>query len=234
MPVANFPPIELADEHGLLAIGGDFSIETLVLAYKRGIFPWPISEQYPLAWFSPDPRGIIEWNQLYLSQSLRKFIKKQKYTIVFNNDFDGVIQECGSITRKGQTSTWITTDIIQGYRHLFQNELAYCVEVLKDGERVAGLYGVCINGIVSGESMFHRESNTSKLALLAVLYSLHLSGLNWLDTQMVTPVVKELGGREIPREIFIEKIDRLKKLKRHELFKNPSKDWNLDLLHLLD
>ena len=234
MPVANFPPIELADEHGLLAIGGDFSVETLVLAYQRGIFPWPISDQYPLAWFSPDPRGIIEWDRVYLSQSLRKFLKKQNYKIIFNRDFESVIKGCGTIQRKGQTSTWITKDIVQGYKHLFQKELAYCVEVLSNDKLVAGLYGVCINGIVSGESMFHKESNTSKLALLAVLYSLHINGLQWLDTQMVTPVVDNLGGREIPREIFIEKMERLQKYKRHELFGVLPKDWTLHLLQELD
>ncbi|GAB4015456.1 MAG: leucyl/phenylalanyl-tRNA--protein transferase [Bdellovibrio sp.] len=230
MPVVNFPPIELADEHGLLAIGGDLSPSTLKLAYQRGIFPWPINEEYPLAWFSPDPRGIIEWKNIHLSQSLRKFLKKTKYSILFNSDFDAVINGCRFVTRKGQHATWITDDIVMSYRELFNLGLAYCVEVRDQHKLVGGLYGVCIDGIMSGESMFHLEDNASKLALLAVLYSLHKAGIDWLDTQMVTPVVQHLGGKEIPRDLFINKILSRKKIQREKIFNQLAQDWVVDLL----
>lgn len=230
MPVVNFPPVELADQHGLLAIGGDLSIATLKLAYQRGIFPWPINEDYPLAWFSPDPRGILEWRKLHLSQSLRKFLKKTNFTVTFNQDFDSVINGCRHSVRKGQASTWITEDITESYRMMFDHQLAYSVEVWEDKNIVGGLYGVSIDGIISGESMFYLRDNASKLALLAVMYAVNKSDIGWLDTQMVTPVVKSLGGNDIPRDLFINKINSRKKLKREQVFNSLEVDWIEDLL----
>ncbi len=204
MAIADFPPVEHADEHGLLALGGDLELESLLLAYSRGIFPWPISEEYPLAWFSPDPRGILAFDKLHLSKSLRKFLKKNPYEIRFNTNFEGVITNCAKVPRAENQGTWITEDIINSYINLHKNGFAYSVETYLDNELVGGVYGVCINRFYSGESMFHKADNASKVALIALLYQLKQKDIGWLDTQMVTPVVESLGGVEIPRETYLK------------------------------
>lgn len=207
MPIADFPPVEHADEHGLLALGGDLSLESLLLAYTRGIFPWPISEEYPLAWFSPDPRGILAFDKLHLSKSLRKFLKKNPYEVRFNTNFEEVILNCAKVPRAENQGTWITEDIIESYINLHKNGFAYSVETYLDNVLVGGVYGVCINRFYSGESMFHKADNASKVALIALLYQLKQKDIGWLDTQMVTPVVESLGGVEIPRETYLKMLD---------------------------
>jgi leucyl/phenylalanyl-tRNA--protein transferase len=204
MAIADFPPVEHADEHGLLALGGDLDLESLLLAYTRGIFPWPISEEYPLAWFSPDPRGILAFDKLHLSKSLRKFLKKNPYEIRFNTNFEGVIMNCAKVSRAENQGTWITEDIINSYINLHKKGFAYSVETYLDNVLVGGVYGVCINRFYSGESMFHTADNASKVALIALLYQLKQKDIGWLDTQMVTPVVESLGGVEIPRETYLK------------------------------
>lgn len=204
MAIADFPPVEHADEHGLLALGGDLDLESLLLAYTRGIFPWPISEEYPLAWFSPDPRGILAFDKLHLSKSLRKFLKKNPYEIRFNTNFEGVIMNCAKVPRAENQGTWITEDIINSYINLHKKGFAYSVETYLDNVLVGGVYGVCINRFYSGESMFHTADNASKVALIALLYQLKQKDIGWLDTQMVTPVVESLGGVEIPRETYLK------------------------------
>lgn len=204
MPIVDFPPLEQADEHGLLALGGDLELESLLLAYTRGIFPWPISEEYPLAWFSPDPRGILAFDKLHLSKSLRKFLKKNPFEIRFNTNFEAIIRKCAQVPRSDNQGTWITQDIINGYINLHRHGFAYCVETYLDDNLVGGVYGVCINRFYSGESMFHTADNASKVALIALLYQLKQKDIGWLDTQMVTPVVESLGGVEITRETYLK------------------------------
>lgn len=204
MAIADFPPLEQADEHGLLALGGDLELESLLLAYTRGIFPWPISEEYPLAWFSPDPRGILAFDKLHLSKSLRKFLKKNPYEIRFNTNFEAVIMNCAKVPRAENQGTWITQDIIDSYINLHKHGFAYSVETYLENVLVGGVYGVCINRFYSGESMFHTQDNASKVALIALLYQLKQKDIGWLDTQMVTPVVESLGGVEITREIYLK------------------------------
>ena len=204
MAIAEFPPIENADEHGLLAIGGDLEVDSLLLAYSQGIFPWPISKQYPLAWFSPDPRGILIFEKLHLSKSFRKFLKKNPYEIKFNSNFEAVIMNCARVKRNDQSSTWITPEIINAYIELHKLGFAYSIETYLDDRLVGGVYGVCINRFYSGESMFHLEDNASKVALVSLMYMLKQRDIGWLDTQMVTSVVESLGGVEIPRETYIK------------------------------
>ncbi|MFA6235897.1 MAG: leucyl/phenylalanyl-tRNA--protein transferase [Bacteriovorax sp.] len=207
MAIAEFPPIDSADEHGLLALGGDLEIDSLLLAYTQGIFPWPISEEYPLAWFSPDPRGILAFLNLHMSKSLKKFLKKNPYEVRFNANFEAVIMNCAKVKRNDQATTWITQDIIDAYINLHREGYAYSVETYLEDKLVGGVYGVCINHYYSGESMFHLEENASKVALVSLMYMLKQRDILWLDTQMVTPVVESLGGQEIPRDTFLEMLD---------------------------
>lgn len=214
-----FPPVETATEDGLVAVGGDLEVDTLVTAYRQGIFPWPVSLDFPLAWFSPDPRGILVLEELHLSKSFTKFLKKNPYQVTFNQAFSEVINLCARTFRKDQPSTWITPDIIHGYEKLFQQELAYSVEVWENEELVAGLYGVCMGDFVSGESMFTKEDNASKFALYSLILRLKDKGIAWLDTQMVTPVVEGFGGKYISRPEFLQMLSKKDwTRKRSEIF----------------
>jgi leucyl/phenylalanyl-tRNA--protein transferase len=208
MAIIKFPPLETADENGLIGIGGDLSPESLLLAYQNGIFPWPISKEYPLAWFSPDPRGILYYENLHLSQSFIKFLKKQTYNIKYNSNFEAVILNCARISRKHENSTWITDEIINAYIDFHKLGFAYSVEVYDKDRLIAGLYGVKINQYVCGESMFHIETNTSKLALYTLISDLYKNNISWLDTQMVSPVVSNMGGSYIPRTAFISLLNK--------------------------
>lgn len=205
-----FPPVETATEDGLVAVGGDLEMDTLVEAYKQGIFPWPISLDFPLAWFSPDPRGILDINELHLSRSFEKLLKKNPFTVTFNRAFSDVIMNCARMRRKDQPSTWITPDIIKGYENLFRNDLAYSVEVWNtNNELVGGVYGVVMGDFLSGESMFMKEDNASKIGLYFLLQHMKNQGINWLDTQMVTPVVEQFGGKYITREEFLARLSEV-------------------------
>lgn len=208
MPITNFPPLHLADEYGLLAVGGDLEVASLLLAYKRGIFPWPINRDYPLAWFSPDPRGVLYVHKLHLSRSLKKLIRHCPYTFSYNQDFEGVIKSCQQVHKlRHQGETWITPEIVEGYINLHKAGHAYSVEVWNNNqELVGGLYGVTLGHFISGESMFYRAPNASKLALAHLLIDLKENEIPWIDTQMVTPVVASMGGEEIPRRNFVEEL----------------------------
>ena len=204
-----FPPIEDATDDGLVAVGGDLEVDTLVAAYQQGIFPWPVSVELPLAWFSPDPRGILFIDELHLPKSFEKFLKKNPYRVTFNQSMKDVIFECARIPRKDQPGTWITPDIIAAYRKLFKEDLAYSVEVWREDRLVGGLYGVIMGEFCSGESMFMTEDNASKVALWSLLMLLKSKGIPFLDTQMVTSVVEAFGGKYVPRAEFLKIIQKL-------------------------
>ena len=214
-----FPSVESADEDGLLAIGGDLEVDTLITAYQHGIFPWPVSLDLPLAWFSPNPRGILFAEKIHVSKSFSKFLKKNTFKVTFNQAFSQVIKLCAISSRKNQSSTWITSDIIDGYEKLFKADLAYSVEVWNDDNLIAGLYGVCMGNFVSGESMFTKEDNASKLALYSLMVRLKEKKVTWLDTQMVTSVVEGFGGMYISRPEFLQMISKKDwTRKRSEIF----------------
>lgn len=205
MAIEAFPPLETADEHGLLALGGDLEPDSLILAYTQGIFPWPINDEYPLAWFSPDPRGVLYTEELHISKSLKKFLRKNPFQITFNQQFEAVIKNCALQKRLGQESTWITDELMEAYIQFHRQGFAYSVEVLNHEQKlVGGLYGVNINKYFSGESMFHLEDNASKVALIALVSKLREFEIPYLDTQMVTPIIKSMGGREISRNLFLQ------------------------------
>lgn len=208
MPVS-FPPARTANEDGLLAIGGRLDVETLTLAYQQGIFPWPVSEDFPLTWFAPNPRGVLFAKDIHIPRSLKKSLKKKRFDVGFNQDFELIVKKCAMAKRKHEKGTWINQEILEGYTQLFQANKAYCVGVYNEGKLVGGLYGVCIGEIISGESMFHDETNASKAALVALLEVLREKNIPFLDTQMVTPVIASFGGREIDRDNFMEMLGRL-------------------------
>lgn len=221
MPIA-FPPIESASAEGLLAIGGKIDYETLRAAYSQGIFPWPISEDAPMTWFSPDPRGILELKNLHISHSFKRFIKKNTLQVKFNHDFEKVIRSCANMVRKHEKNTWISEEIIRGYIELFKRENAYSVEVYDGVNLVGGLYGVCFGEIISGESMFHVKTNASKFALYTLVKTLMNANIKWLDTQMVSPLLESLGGENISRNEFKRRLLNLdpKTPSRLEIFSN--------------
>jgi len=205
-----FPPVESATSDGLVAIGGDLECDTLEVAYRQGIFPWPVSVELPLAWFSPDPRGVLDFSNLHVSKSFEKFLRKNPYQVTFNQDFQNVVKNCATTRRKGQSDTWITPDIIRGYLQFHDKGKAYSVEVWnQENKLVAGVYGVVLGEFVSGESMFMKEDNTSKLALYSLIQKLKETGIKFLDTQMVTPVVEQFGGQYIPRSVFLSRLENI-------------------------
>jgi leucyl/phenylalanyl-tRNA--protein transferase len=207
-----FPPVETASEDGLVAVGGDLEVDTLLEAYRRGIFPWPIST-YPLnadiphTWFSPDPRGVLDFADLHVPRSFLKFLRKTPFHVTFNRAFADVIVQCARTPRKDQPGTWITPDIMRSYINLFERGHAYSVDVWRDRQLVAGMYGVVIGGFVSGESMFTHEDNASKQGLYTLVHHLQERGITWLDTQMVTEVVRQFGGGYIPRRRFLRRLE---------------------------
>lgn len=219
MPII-FPPIETASPEGLLAIGGSLDEETLLTAYRQGIFPWPISADSPLTWFSPDPRGILYTEEFHCSKSFIKFLKTTTYEVKFNTNFESVLNNCAMAVRKHETGTWITQEIMDGYLDFFNTGHAYCVEVYDEGILIGGLYGVAIGKYVSGESMFHLKDNASKVALYALIGILKKNKISMLDTQMVTPIIESMGGKNISRSSFQSELNLTvkDKLTRDELF----------------
>lgn len=219
-----FPPVETADEDGLVAVGGDLEIDTLIEAYRHGVFPWPISTfpdnaDLPNTWFSPDPRGVIDFKNIHISKSFIKFLKKSPFRITYNKNFSEIINRCADIRRKNQPGTWITPDIIQSYINLFNQGYAYSVEVWNDDHIVGGLYGVIMGNFISGESMFHHENNASKQGLYSLIMHLKGKGISWIDTQMVTEIVNQFGGYYIPRPEFIKRLKQIDwTRKRSEFF----------------
>ncbi len=209
-----FPPVESASEDGLVAVGGDLELDTLIEAYQKGIFPWPLST-YPLnvdlphTWFSPDPRGMLEFKRLHVPRSFLKFLKKSPFHVTFNKAFGDVIVSCAKIPRKDQPGTWITPEIISAYIKMFEEGYAYSTEVWNGKHLVGGMYGVIIGDFVSGESMFTLEDNAGKEALYTLVHHLQEKGITWLDTQMVTEVVKQFGGKYFPRTVFLSKLEEV-------------------------
>lgn len=209
MAINDFPPIEQADENGLLAIGGDLELSSLLLAYSKGIFPWPISKEFPIAWFAPPKRGILQYKNLHISKSMKKIMKQNRFTFSFNTDFSTIIKKCADLNmRTNESGSWITDEMVEAYIELHHSGHAFSVETRMDGKLAGGLYGVCMGNFISGESMFHTESNASKAALIFLMNHLHSQGIEWIDTQMITPVVSNFGAIEISRNEFMVKLEQ--------------------------
>jgi len=198
-----FPPPELADDDGLLAIGGDLSVDRLVLAYSMGIFPW-YSDKNPILWWSPDPRLILFPAELKVSRSLRQTIKKGIYRVTTNTAFEDVIKSCATITRKGEKGTWITDDMIEAYIRLHKAGYAHSVEAWDGDDLAGGFYGVMMNKAFFGESMFAKKSDASKVAFATYAIQLADKGFELIDCQVTTEHMKRFGAREISRAEFMK------------------------------
>jgi leucyl/phenylalanyl-tRNA--protein transferase len=217
-----FPPVEraLREPNGLLAAGGDLSPERLVEAYKHGIFPW-FGEDDPLLWWSPDPRMVLFVGELHVSRSLRRAIRSGESTVTFDRAFRQVMAGCAE-PRPDADGTWITDDMVEAYGELADRGFAHSVETWNDGRLVGGLYGVAIGRMFYGESMFSRQTDASKVALVALTRQLERWGFEMIDCQMSTGHLASLGAREVPRAEFL---DRMRTLARQPGVPGP---WSLD------
>jgi leucyl/phenylalanyl-tRNA--protein transferase len=197
-----FPDPRLADDEGLVAIGGELSVERLLLAYRTGIFPWTVN---PVTWWSPDPRGIFELESFHVARSLARVLRRGQFRITLDCAFRAVMEGCAA-PGPGRRSTWITPEFINGYTQLHQLGHAHSLECWQ-GERLAGgIYGVAIGGFFAGESMFHRVSNASKVALFHLIEHLRQRGFELFDVQMLTPITAQLGGTTLPREAYLQRL----------------------------
>jgi leucyl/phenylalanyl-tRNA--protein transferase len=196
-----FPPVEEAMEDGLLAFGGDLSVERLLLAYKEGIFPWYDGE-VPL-WWSPDPRCVLFPDDIKISNSMRQLLKQNVFEFSVDADFREVMQNCQQAKRKGDPGTWITDEIVEAYCTMHKMGHAHCAAVYKDGEMVGGLYGLVVNNVFCGESMFSKVSNASKYTFIKYVQHLSANGIELVDCQVHNPHLESLGATMIPRKQFL-------------------------------
>jgi len=208
-PGQPFPPAgkALKQPNGLLAASGELTPERILDAYSRGIFPW-YSEGEPVLWWSPDPRMVLKPENLKLSRSLAKVARSGKFEIRFDTAFERVMRECAA-PRDGQDGTWIVDDIVRAYTALHERGFAHSVETWRDGELVGGLYGVCLPRMFFGESMFARETDASKVALVALVEKLRADGFGLIDCQQETRHLASLGAAPIPRAEFVQKLAEL-------------------------
>lgn len=202
----SFPPPHLAIKEGLLAVGGDLSIDRLLLAYRSGIFPW-YSEGEPILWWSPDPRLVLYPSELRVSRSLRRLIKRNVFHITFDQDFEAVITGCAEAKRSYGEGTWITDEMKSAYIALHNAGWAHSVEAWQDDRIVGGLYGVAIGRVFFGESMFSCVSNASKVAFVTLVEQLKRLNFTLIDCQVKTDHLMRFGAREIPRKAFIAAIE---------------------------
>lgn len=190
----------------VVAYGTPLTLENIREAYSKGIFPW-YTPGFPLPWHSPDPRAVLVFDEIRIPRSLAKARRRSELTFTIDRDFHGVIEACAASDRPGQPGTWITRDFVDVFAEAHEAGLAHSVEAWNaSGELVGGLYGVDSGGVFCGESMFYREPNASKFALLFLIDHLRARGSTWLDIQVMTPHLKALGAREISRKRFLEKL----------------------------
>jgi leucyl/phenylalanyl-tRNA--protein transferase len=209
-PDSAFPPLHeaLTEPNGLIAIGGDLSSQQLLDAYRHGIFPW-YSEGEPILWWSPHPRMVLFPDELNVSRSLSKVLNKQLFDIRINTAFREVITACSQTARPEQSGTWISPEMIEAYCQLHSQGYAISVESWQNDVLLGGCYGVKINRMFYGESMFHHVSDASKVAFVHLVRHLKAQKIGMIDCQMHTPLLASFGGREIPREQFATQLSKL-------------------------
>ncbi|WP_455203556.1 leucyl/phenylalanyl-tRNA--protein transferase [Kaarinaea lacus] len=203
-----FPDVSLALEepNGLLAVGGCLSPERLGAAYCQGIFPW-YNEDQPILWWSPNPRAVLFPQNLHVSKSLRKTLRKNLFTLTIDTAFNSVLQACAA-SRNGQNGTWITTEMQQAYNRMHQLGFAHSVEAWQNDQLVGGLYGLAFGKVFFGESMFSRVTNASKVAFVEFVHQLQQWDYKLIDCQVESEHLNSLGAQSIPREEFIQWLDK--------------------------
>lgn len=197
------PDPSLADPDGVVGIGADLAPGTLVEAYRNGIFPWPHSG-VALPWFSPDPRGVLPLDQVHVSRSLRRTLRRSGWTTTVDRDFAAVVAGCA--TERGEDGTWITDAMARAYQRLHALGWAHSIEVWEGTRLVGGLYGVQAGGVFTGESMFHRASDASKVAMVDLADRLQQAGALLLDVQLTTAHLSTMGAVDLPRARFLERL----------------------------
>lgn len=202
-----FPPVEGASEDGIVAVGGDLSINRLINAYINGIFPW-YCEGEPIVWYSLDPRLVLRPEDVKISKSLKKTLRDNIFEVRFDTNFEQVIRCCAQTKRKDEDGTWITNDIVKSYTKLHQMGFAHAVEVYKNQELVGGLYGVSLGNIFFGESMFHTCTDASKVAFVHLCWFLHENGFRLIDAQQDTTHLRSLGADTISRSAFSKLLEK--------------------------
>jgi leucyl/phenylalanyl-tRNA--protein transferase len=197
-----FPSIDTAlkDPNGLLAFGGDLTTDRLISAYKHGVFPW-FSDGEPIMWWSPEPRAIIYCKEITINKTLKKILRKNQFSVTVNSAFDEVIELCADAPFRKE-GTWIVNSMIDAYKTMHKKGFAHSIEVWMDGILVGGLYGIAINGYFSGESMFYKRSNASKIALVYLADLLQSQNIELIDCQMQNPFLADMGSLEISRDKF--------------------------------
>jgi leucyl/phenylalanyl-tRNA--protein transferase len=206
-PEPVFPPATEADEDGLLAIGGNLSVERLVAAYASGIFPWFI-EEGNIYWFSPDPRMVLFPEKFRVSPSLLRIIKSGRFDVKTDHDFESVITRCSRAKRSQEDGTWISPEFIEGYTGLHRKGFAHSVETYLDGELVGGLYGVSLGKAFFGESMFYSEKNASKVALFHLVEMIRKKDFHFIDCQVETEHFRWMGAELVSREEYLRILER--------------------------
>ena len=202
-----FPPVNEADEEGILAIGGDLSTQRLLLAYRNGIFPWYTDDE-PIIWWCPNPRFVLFPDEIKISKSMRAVVKKQTYSFTINNCFNNVIKNCKTINREGQSGTWISEEVIDAYTNLHNLGYALSAETWKNNKLVGGLYGVKMGNIFFGESMFSLSPNASKFAFIQLVQYLKNEGVKLIDCQVYTNHLESLGAKMIDRNDFMRLLEQ--------------------------
>lgn len=214
----SFPDPSLALEDGVVDLSDDLRVERLLEAYSFGIFPWPHPE-LPTLWFSPEQRGVLDFQDFHVPRSLRKFIDKSALHFTWDREFNTVIEACSRQPRPGQSGTWITPRLLKSYKEFHRAGYAHSLEVWDADDLVGGLYGVYVGGLFCGESMFFLRPNMSKVAVVFLVEFLRAQGLHWMDIQMVTPVLEKFGGKYLSRREFLERLELTKQTARPLEFK---------------
>ena len=197
-----FPSPEQASDEGIVAVGGDLKPERVMLAYRKGIFPWFESDDF-LLWWSPDPRMVLFPDQVKISKSMRAVLRKKQFEVTFNNAFDDVVEACAKVKRFGQNGTWITSGLMEVYSTLHTQGHAHSVEVWEEGVLVGGLYGIDLGTVFCGESMFSKANNASKVALISLAKELKKNKYKLIDCQVPTQHLASMGAESIPRTEFL-------------------------------